>query len=60
VRAGRSSCSFAVGAIADYYLPDYGAPRAGDTTSAAEHALRDMIADGVQAAALGGAGGADA
>jgi hypothetical protein len=37
-----------LGAIADYFLPEYGAPRAGDTTSQEEHALRDLIAEGVQ------------
>ncbi|HWF79264.1 MAG TPA: hypothetical protein VN695_01695 [Streptosporangiaceae bacterium] len=37
-----------LGAIADYFLPDYGAPRAGDTTSAEEHALCDLLAEGVQ------------
>jgi hypothetical protein len=28
-----------LGAIADYFLPEYGAPRAGDTTSQEEHAV---------------------
>ena len=37
-----------LGAIADYFLPDYGAPRAGDTTSAEELALCDLLAEGVQ------------
>lgn len=37
-----------LGGIADYFLPDYGAPRAGDTTSPEEHALSDLIAEGVQ------------
>lgn len=37
-----------VGTITDYFLPDYGAPRAGDGTSAEEYALRDLIAEGVQ------------
>lgn len=37
-----------LGAIADYFLPDYGAPRAGDTTSEQEHALCDLLAEGVQ------------
>jgi len=37
-----------LGAIADYFLPDYGPPRAGDTTSSEEYALRDVIAEGVQ------------
>ena len=37
-----------LGAITDYFLPDYGAPRAGDTSSAEEYALRDLIAEGVQ------------
>lgn len=37
-----------LGAITDYFLPDYGAPRAGDTTSAEEHVLCDLIAEGVQ------------
>jgi hypothetical protein len=37
-----------IGGIADYFLPDYGAPRAGDTTSPQEHALSDLIAEGVQ------------
>jgi len=37
-----------LGAIADYFLPDYGPPRAGDTTSSEECALRDLIAEGVQ------------
>lgn len=35
-------------AIADYFLPNYGAPRAGDTTSAEEHALCDLLAEGLQ------------
>lgn len=34
--------------IADNFLPDYGAPRAGDTTTAEEHVLCDLIAEGVQ------------
>ena len=29
-----------LGAIADYFLPDYGAPRAGDTTSVEEFTTR--------------------
>jgi hypothetical protein len=37
-----------LGGIADYFLPDYGPPRAGDATSVEEYALRDMIAEGVQ------------
>jgi hypothetical protein len=37
-----------LGAIADYFLPDYGPPRAGDTTSEEEYVLRDLIAEGVQ------------
>ena len=37
-----------LGAIADYFLPDYGAPRAGDTTSVEEHVLYDLIGEGVQ------------
>jgi hypothetical protein len=37
-----------LGGIADYFLPDYGAPRAGDTTSEEEYALNDVLAEGVQ------------
>ena len=37
-----------LGAIADCFLPEYGPPRAGDTTSQEEHELRDLIAEGVQ------------
>jgi hypothetical protein len=37
-----------LGAIADYFLPDYGAPRAGDTTTDEEYALCDLLAEGVQ------------
>src|SRR5579859_1476436 len=37
-----------LGAIADHFLPDYGPPRAGDTTTNEEYALRDLIAEGVQ------------
>ena len=37
-----------LGAIADCFLPDYGPPRAGDTTSDEEYALRDLMAEGVQ------------
>lgn len=37
-----------LGAIADNFLPDYGAPRAGDTTTAEEYALWDLLAEGVQ------------
>lgn len=37
-----------LGAIADYFLPDYGAPRAGDSTSQEEYALHDLIAEGMQ------------
>lgn len=37
-----------LGGIADNVLPDYGAPRAGDTTTTEEYALRDLLAEGVQ------------
>jgi hypothetical protein len=37
-----------LGGIADYFLPDYGAPRSGDTTSPEEHTLSDLLAEGVQ------------
>ncbi len=37
-----------LGAIADHFLPDYGAPRAGDTTTDEEYALWDLLAEGVQ------------
>ena len=37
-----------LGAIADNFLPDYGAPRAGDTTTAEEYALCDLLAEGMQ------------
>ena len=37
-----------LGSIADYFLPDYGAPRAGDVTSPEEYALGDLLAEGVQ------------
>ena len=37
-----------LGAIADNFLPDYGAPRAGDTTTPEEYALCDLLAEGMQ------------
>ena len=37
-----------LGGIADHFLPDYGAPRAGDTTSQEEYALDDVLAEGIQ------------
>jgi hypothetical protein len=37
-----------LGGIADNFLPDYGAPRAGDTTTPEEYALWDLLAEGVQ------------
>ena len=37
-----------LGGITDFFLPDYGAPRLGDVTTAEEYALRDMIAEGMQ------------
>ena len=37
-----------LGGIADNFLPDYGAPRAGDTTTPQEYALCDLLAEGVQ------------
>jgi hypothetical protein len=37
-----------LGAIADNFLPDYGAPRAGDTTTPEEYALCDLLAEGIQ------------
>ena len=37
-----------LGSIADSFLPDYGAPRAGDTTTPQEYALCDLLAEGVQ------------
>ncbi len=37
-----------LGAVADCFLPEYGAPRAGDMTSQQEYALRDLMAEGVQ------------
>jgi hypothetical protein len=38
-----------LGGLADYFLPDYGAPRAGDVTTPEEYALHDLIAEGMQA-----------
>jgi hypothetical protein len=35
-----------LGTIADSFLPEYGAPRAGDFTSQQEFALRDLLAEG--------------
>src|SRR5215471_19311108 len=32
-----------LGSIADNFLPDYGAPRAGDTTTPEEYALCDLL-----------------
>ena len=37
-----------LGAAADCFLPEYGAPRAGDMTSQQEYALRDLVAEGLQ------------
>ncbi len=37
-----------LGAIADRFLPDYGPPRLGDVTTDEEHALHDLLAEGVQ------------
>jgi hypothetical protein len=37
-----------LGAITDFFLPDYGPPRAGDSMSLEEYELRDVIAEGVQ------------
>jgi len=37
-----------LGAITDCFLPDYGPPRAGDVSSEQEHALRDLVTEGVQ------------
>jgi len=37
-----------LGTIADSFLPEYGAPRAGDFTSQQEFALRDLLAEGMQ------------
>jgi hypothetical protein len=37
-----------LGSVTDCFLPDYGAPRAGDLTSPAEFALRDLVAEGMQ------------
>jgi hypothetical protein len=37
-----------LGAIADNFLPDYGAPRLGDITTPEEYALSDVLAEGVQ------------
>lgn len=37
-----------LGTIADCFLPEYAAPRAGDFTSQQEFALRDLLAEGMQ------------
>jgi hypothetical protein len=37
-----------LGGIKDYFLPDYGPERAGDTTPEQELALEDLLAEGVQ------------
>lgn len=37
-----------LGPITDCFLPEYGAPRAGDVTSQQEFVLRDLLAEGMQ------------
>jgi hypothetical protein len=37
-----------LGAAVDCFLPEYGAPRAGDLTTQPEYALRDLVAEGMQ------------
>ena len=37
-----------LGAVAGYFLPDYGPPRAGDSMSLEEYELRDLVAEGLQ------------
>src|SRR5215472_16271122 len=37
-----------LGTIIDFFLPEYGAPRAGDVTSQQEYVLRDLLAEGMQ------------
>lgn len=37
-----------LGAVADHFLPDYGPERMGDVTPDAQHALTDLLAEGIQ------------
>jgi hypothetical protein len=37
-----------LGTIADYFLPNYGAPRNGDVTTYQEYELRDLLAEALQ------------